>query len=212
MRGTDDSPQPTSDRANRWRRTGYWLAAFLLVNSVAGSAAQSSPRSLGALTVPAGALPVGCGLEPPADPSRGAVQAGSRLWPGSGLLFPDNPWFGTDIRLAGAIRDSIDPTLVAKPDGQSVDPSATSVSRGRHEDVREAYRAVYGASDGSRTHVEAVTFVAASFVKAEPVSAMTNPPRGLSRRFVRDTTVVRVSATTPDACTRAIVSHIQSVM
>lgn len=190
------------------------IAAIVLV--LAGSAIAGSGQvaaSLAPLTVPSSALPAGCVLEPIANPPGAAAQGGSsRLWPGTGPGFPANPWAGTDARLVTAVGQAIDPDPVAKPDGQIVALSAASVSRTRDEGVLEAYRAVYVASDGSRTHVAAVRFSDAAFVRPEPVSAMTDPPRGLSRRFVRDATVVRVSATTPDACTRAIVAHVQAAM
>lgn len=184
------------------------VVLLLAGNAVSGSA--QSDASLAALTVPATALPAGCVLEPVVDPAEQTLSGGVtlRLWPATAAVFPSNPWAGDDSRLVPAVRLVIDPVPVARPDGQVI----ASSSGTRSDEVREAYRAVYAGADGSRTYVTGVRFDDESSVRPEPVSAMTNPPRGLNRRFTRDATVVRVSATAPDACTRAIVAHVQSLM
>jgi hypothetical protein len=60
--------------------------------------------------------------------------------------------------------------------------------------------------------VAGIRFNDVDSVGPEPIAALTNPPRAFDRRFVRGATVVRVSSTASDACTRAIVAHVQSVM
>jgi len=187
------------------------VVVLLLVGS--GVAASGQPNAAFAtLTVPTTALPAGCALEPAAAVAGASSQGGTlRVWPGTSVVFPSNPWVGSDTRLMTAVHQAVDPIPLAKPDGQAFAASTPS-RQPEDEDVREAYRAVYIGADETHTYVEGVRFGDAASVGPERVSALTDPPRGLSRRFVRGATVVRVSATSPDVCTGAILAYIQSLM
>jgi hypothetical protein len=134
-----------------------------------------------------------------------------RTW--SGRQFPANPWSGNDVALMAVARTAIDQAPQARPDGPPANAGAAAAFHAsRAENVVQAYRAVYVSESGARVEVLAVTFDDPALVRSEPVSALTNPPRGMRSRFARDTSVVVVSAPKPDACARAVETHVRSQM
>src|SRR5690348_1474996 len=99
-----------------------WLAFLLLIAGVAGAPVvtaqgvrgHASMVDLRLLTVPAADLPAGCRLHSLAD----------------GWLHPrdvvDNPWIGSDRRMAAWIRGNVDPVRLPKPDGMPLSGVAQS--------------------------------------------------------------------------------------
>jgi len=154
---------------------------------------------MSALTVPNPALPEGCGLVPQDARSQ----------------FPANPWTGTDPKIVARVHQAIDATRVRPlPD---LPPRATQANAPSDPgkwaaNIVEAYRAAYVSTDGRQVEVFAVTFNDAKLATApESLSAMLNPPRGLTARRVRGATVVRVSAPEDAACFSAVRAHIESL-
>ena len=174
--------------------TARICVAFLLTGGVLTSSAQSG-QALSALTVPAAALPDGCALTPK---SR----------------FPTNPWSGTNRETVAAVHRAIDatPERLLPDMPPEVSRDAAAAERKWADNILGAYRAAYGSWDGRQVEVFAVTFNDVKLTTApESVSAMLNPPRGLTTRLVRGATVIRVSASTSTECFRAVRAHIESL-
>jgi len=151
--------------------------AFLLAGGVVAGSVQSG-QTLGALTVPAAALPSGCALKPPAPRpapiSRGGVTVihGATWSP-----FPTNPWSGSDRKFVTAVRKAIDgaPRMPDGPPLEARDAAAFELKWVEH--ILEAYHAGYASADGSQVEVFAVTFNDVKFATPAP-SGMLNRPRG----------------------------------
>lgn len=189
------------------------LFATITSTRQAFAGAEQSRQTLSSLTVPAGALPIGCALEQPAPkpaqaPRSGVIVLGGMMQRG----FPSNPWTGTDRKLLAAVRKAID-GAPRMPDGPPLEAREAAAFELRLADnVLEAYHAVYGPADRPQVEVHAITFSDAALAKPDPLSAMMNPPRGLRSRLVRGATVVVVSGVAPpNECFRAIETHIGSL-
>jgi hypothetical protein len=201
--------------AGRWRRA-VLVVCVLLAGAATGMAQSPPPASsfpLSRLTLAQTDLPGGCALESLEPDVAAPSRLGSptiRMW--SREPFPANPWSGSESRFVAAVRAAFDPSpRVPRPDGQLVETDAQFLTA-RAEGTREAYRAAYISGEDHRVQVFAVTFDDEALVKGEPVSMLTNPPRGMRTRFVRGATVVVVSAPMPDECARAVEAHLRSIV
>jgi hypothetical protein len=206
----------TIERGRGARRRRGWIAlAVCVVVGGAGAGTAQAPQALSRLTVAPEALPGGCALESvePVVSAPSRVESPTiRMW--SREVFPANPWSGTEPRFVAIVRAAIEPSpRVPRPDGQLIEAGAApEFLTARAAGVIEAYRAVYLSTDGHRVQVSAVTFDDEALVRGEPVSALTNPPRGMSSRFVRGATVAVVAAPAPDACARVVEAHVRSII
>jgi hypothetical protein len=80
------------------------------------------------------------------------------------------------------------------------------------ENILEAYHAAYVSEEGLQVEVFAVTFNDMKLTTApESLSALLNPPRRLTTRFVRGATVIRVSAPTSAVCFGAVRAYLESI-
>jgi hypothetical protein len=187
------------------------LVAFMLAG--AAPATVQSGLTLSSLTVPAERLSSGCALEQPPSPAPVARGGATVVHAATPSQFPANPWSGTDRKLVAAVHMAVDARrekpLPDVPPTTARDAAASDTQWA--ENIREAYHAAYASAEGSHVQVFAVTFNDAKLITPEPVSAMLNPPRGLTRRIVRGTTVVRVSAPAPTECFGAIRAYIESL-
>jgi len=184
---------------------------------VAGS--RQSPPALSALTVPAALLPDGCALKPPPAPAPAPAQVlvgdGNRILASARFDFSTNPWSGTDRKIVAMVHRAIDGPAPVRPLPDLPPPKsggAAAAERKLADNIVEAYRAEYASGDGGRVEVFAVTFNDPKLTVApESMSAMLNPPRGMTTRVVRGATVVRVSASTSGMCFGAVRAHIESL-
>jgi len=104
------------------RTLAFTILAVLLAGAApAGGVLVGSRQagsSLGALTVPAPALPEGCALTAQPAASPATVLRGEKIviegTPRSRSQFPSNPWTGTDQRTVAAIHRAIDPPPPAR--------------------------------------------------------------------------------------------------
>ena len=195
--------------------TARICVVFLLTGGVLTSSAQSG-QPFSALTVPAAALPDGCALRPTPAPSPAPVaRDGVAVILGTPWSrFPTNPWSGTDRANVAAVHRAIDATprrpLPDMP--REVSRGAAAAEREWADNILGAYHAAYVSWDGRQVEVFAVTFNDVKLTTApESVSAILNPPRGLTARLVRGATVVRVSAPAPTECFRAVRGYIESL-
>ena len=93
-----------------------------------------------------------------------------------------------------------------------VSRDAAAAERKWADNILGAYHAAYVSWDGRQVEVFAVTFNDVKLTTApESVSALLNPPRGLTTRLVRGATVIRVSGSTSTECFRAVRAHIESL-
>jgi hypothetical protein len=189
----------------------------MLAGAVVAGFGQSG-LTLSALTVPAASLPSGCALTQPAARPAASAQVGATVIEGTARSdrssFPTNPWSGADRTLAARIRGAIDATPQRPlPDLPAFDPRDVEASKVKWtENIREAYHAAYTSAYGDQIEVFAVTFDDAKFAEApESVSAVLNPPRGFSSRFVRGATVVRVAGSAQGECARAVDRYVRSL-
>ena len=197
-----------------------YLSIIVAASMIAFGVAMTNSRpeaiqALSALTVPAPALPDGCALTLPPAPSpapvsRDGVTVINLPW----SRFPTNPWSGTDRATVAAVHRAID----ARPERPLPDlpPEAwrgtTASVQKWAENILGAYHAAYAGMDGRQVEVFAVTFNDVKLTAApESVSAMLNPPRGVTTRLVRGATVIRVSAPAATACFAAVRAHIESL-
>jgi hypothetical protein len=187
--------------------------ACLLAGGAFAVSVQSGTVS--ALTVPASALPSGCALAPPPATSPAPiVRGGVTVIPVTARSqFPANPWSGTDRKTVAAVHRAIDaapgkplPDVPPTPPG-----TAAAFDQKWADNILEAYHAAYTAVDGYAVEVFAVTFSDVKLTTAPAsLSAMLNPPRGVTARLVRGATVVRVSAPTSTDCFGAVRAYIES--
>jgi hypothetical protein len=189
------------------------LMACLLAGGFVGAAPQSGV-SLSALTVPTAGLPSGCALKPPPPAPAPIARGGVTTIHGAVSLFPANPWSGTDRKIVAAVHMTIDaPPGRALPDALPVAPHDAAASELKWADnILEAYHAAYLSMDGLSVEVFAVTFNDVKLATTpESVSAMLNPPRGLTTRLVRGAIVVRVSAPGSAQCFGTVRAYIESL-
>lgn len=182
------------------------LAGFLVVGGAIGGSAQSG-QIMNALTVPAAARPTDCALQQPASIST--VSAFSERVVS---LFPANPWSGTERRLVAHVSKAIDATPRVAPDGPPPEArAAAELDLKWADNILEAYHAAYSSANRSEVEVFAVTFTDAKLAPPEPLLEMTGQRRGATRRIVRGTTVIRVSAPARTACFEAVQGYIESL-
>jgi hypothetical protein len=205
-----------------WRMSRAWMLCGVLTAIVAltgPTAAQQSGLALARLTVPDATLPEDCRLLPYVPPTTQTAKLGTttviRPQAGNSGPFPANPWSGTDPKLVSTVRGSINGVGRSRPlpdvplpgSGQPAVPSSE-----RTDDVLEAYRAAYQFTDGFGVQVFAVTFKDAKLAAApDSLSAMLNPPIASGHRLVRGATAIRVSASSENACYKAVVGYIESL-
>ena len=190
---------------------GY-LVLVLAASMIAGS---TQSRALSALTVPAAALPGGCALRPvPAQSPAPVARDGVTVILGTAWSrLPTNPWTGTDRETVAAVHKAIDATPGRPlPDLPPEAWRGAAFERKWADNILEAYHAAYVSAGGRQVEVFAVTFNDVKLTPApESVSAMLNPPRGITTRVVRGATVVRVSAPSSTECFEAVRAYIESL-
>lgn len=200
----------------RWNQRWFsLLAGVILAAGIATGSAQQSGPTLTSLTVPENNLPDGCRLRPYVPPTTSVVRDGKTMVmsnPGTSFPFPANPWSGADRKLVAAVHRAIDATQAKPlPDVPLPEPHNAAVSELKWADnIIEAYHAAYASVDGGHAEVFAVTFNDVKLATtSESISAMLNPPGGITARIVRGATVVRVSAPIATECFRAVRAHME---
>ena len=162
----------------------------------------SHELGLASLTVPEGALPDGCRLQPDvpsipvsAPPPDGRVSV---VNPNPESL-SHNPWIGFD-------RHVLIGLLWTAPFPDGPPPTARQMRAMQSESllhVREGYRAVYDSAEGSAIEVRAVRF---DDTREMPVTLATpsQPDRGFADQFAIGRIFVEIAAPSETACSRAI--------
>jgi len=145
------------------------------------------------LTVPKASLPAGCRLAPvPKTPS-----GENKVFASPGLR--ENPWMGSDPAKGAVIRGILD--------GYDAEPQTPESMKRSGAGVREAYRAVYLAADGSRVDVYAVHFADSSLTVTSSMQRL----KGRPLPIVHGALAVLVLSGRPGECSRAVFDHISSL-
>lgn len=124
----------------------------------------------------------------------------------------ENPWIGSDRRLAAGIRQRMEAGRPLVPDGPPFDQAAaTAYALQWADNVSEVYRAAYRTTNGTLVEVFTVRFDDEALARPKPPAGTTRGGRGVSNRVEVGATVVVVAASATSPCFESISKHVASL-